>query len=67
MSKLNPCVRDCPRRSAFCRRTCEAWKIAQEEKTKIREAREKELLLLSYLKDSAERKRRRARNGHVKG
>ena len=64
MSKLNPCVKDCPQRSAFCRRTCEAWKIAQEEKKKICAQREKDLLIRGYLKDSAERKRRRARNGH---
>ena len=40
----------------------EPWKIAQEEKAKIRGQREKDLLIRGYLKDSAERKRRRAKS-----
>lgn len=65
MIDLNPCKPGCPRRSAFCRKDCEAFQLAQEEKARIRAIREKDMVVLGYLKDSSERKRRRVKNKHA--
>lgn len=59
MNKLNPCGADCPRRTVGCRANCPDWTAAQEEKGRIRAARDKDLLIRGYMKDSVWRNKRR--------
>lgn len=61
MPKMNPCSQDCPRRALGCRAECPEWAEAQALRAQAWEAKRKDTLVLGYLKQSAARKKRRAR------
>lgn len=61
MPKLNPCTQDCPRRTVGCRESCPEWAEAQALREAAQAAKRKDTLVLGFLKQSAARKRRRAR------
>ena len=61
MAKINPCVKDCPRRKPGCRTDCPDWAEAQALREKLREDRKRELLIGSYFKDSVYKNSRRRR------
>lgn len=58
--KCQPCRKDCPRRTAFCKRSCPEWREWETIERPARYAKAEEERLAAYPSQNAKRNERKA-------
>ena len=63
---IQPCLKDCPRRSAECRSTCLEWAKWERFKKELYARREQENVVRNYACESSDRIKRKSFNKRKK-